>query len=164
MLFQGEHWLFVGILGCLPPALHLLWVQASLLAVGAEFGGIQPSGLEHHRELVGGSPALRILLRCRHHFSLQPPGLPLVVEGDNVNAQLCRDLGHALPVRRTHPPSHINFDGLAVATHCSAPSSPLVVKVVGMERRQLSWQRGWAHSFNHISLNSHAVAVIKLLL
>jgi hypothetical protein len=24
LLFQGEHWLVVGILGCLPPALHLL--------------------------------------------------------------------------------------------------------------------------------------------
>ena len=34
-------------------------------------------------------------------------------------------LGHALPHRRTHPPSHISLDGLAVATHCSAPSSPL---------------------------------------
>jgi hypothetical protein len=28
-------------------------------------------------------------------------------------------------VRRTHPPPHISLDGLAVATHCSAPSSPL---------------------------------------
>ena len=32
--------------------------------------------------------------------------------------------------------------GCAFATHRSAPSSPLVEKVVGMERRQLSWQRG----------------------
>ena len=38
--------------------------------------------------------------------------------------------------------AYISFDGLAVATHCSAPSSPLVEKVVEMERRQLSWQRG----------------------
>jgi hypothetical protein len=51
-------------------------------------------------------------------------------------------MGHALQVRRAHPPSYISFDGLAVATHCSAPSSPLVEKVAGMERRQLSWQRG----------------------
>ena len=35
-----------------------------------------------------GAPALRILLRCRHHLPLQPPGLPPVVEGDYVNAQL----------------------------------------------------------------------------
>ena len=38
-------------------------------------------------------------------------------------------------------PSHISFNGLAVATHGSAPSSPLVEKVVVMERRQLCWQR-----------------------
>lgn len=43
-----------------------------------------------------------------------------------------------------HPPPHISLDGLAVAAHWSAPSSPLVEKVVEMERRQLSWQRGWA--------------------
>ena len=61
-----------------------------------------------------------------------------------MNAQLGRDLGHALPMRRTHPPPHISFDGLAVATHCSAPSSPLVNELDGIERRQLSWQRGAA--------------------
>ena len=41
---------------------------------------------------------------------------------------------HALPRRRTHPPSHISsllrrslrLDHLAVTTFCSAPSSPLV--------------------------------------
>ncbi len=56
-----------------------------------------------------------------------------------MNAQLGSDLGNALAVWRTHPPPHISFDGLAVATHCSAPSSPLVIE---MEKRQLSWQRG----------------------
>jgi len=66
-------------------------------------------------------------------------------------------------MRRTNPPSHISLDGLAVTTHRSAPSSPLVksgrdgeastflaegassplvVEVDGMERRHLSWQRG----------------------
>ena len=45
-------------------------------------------------------------------------------------------------LRVSHPPSHISIDGLAVTTHCSAPSSPLVEKAVGMERRQLCWQRG----------------------
>ena len=59
-----------------------------------------------------------------------------------MNAQLCLDLGHALPVRRTHPLPRISPDGLAVTPHCSAPSSPLVEKVTAMERRQLSWQRG----------------------
>ena len=59
---QGEHWLLVGILGCLPPPFLLLSVQASLPALGAELGGIKPSGFQHHRELVGGTPALWILL------------------------------------------------------------------------------------------------------
>ena len=36
----------------------------------------------------------------------------------------------------------ISRDGLAVTTHRSVPSSPLVVGMVGMKRRQLSWQRG----------------------
>ena len=37
-------------------------------------------------------------------------------------------LSWALPLashRRTHPPSHISLDGLAVTTHCSSPSGPL---------------------------------------
>jgi hypothetical protein len=57
---------------------------------------------------------------------LQPPGLPPLVEGDHVDAQLLRYSGHALPVRRAHPPSDISLDRIAVTTHCSAPSSPLV--------------------------------------
>ena len=85
---QGDHWLVVGILGCLPPALHLLGEQTSLAAVGAELGGIEASSLQHHRELVSGAPTLRVLLGCRYHLSLQPPGLPLFVEGDHVDAQL----------------------------------------------------------------------------
>ncbi len=55
-------------------------------------------------------------------------------------SQISAELGHALPVRRIHP--HISLDGLAVTTHCSSLSSPLVEKVVKMERRQLCWQRG----------------------
>jgi hypothetical protein len=75
-------------MGFLPPAFYLLRKQPPLTAVGAALGGVQPSGLQDHRKLVGGAPALRILLGCRHHFSLLPTGLPLVVEGDNVNSQL----------------------------------------------------------------------------
>jgi hypothetical protein len=76
-------------MGCFPPPFNLPQVQAPPPAVGTQLGGIQPSGLQNHRELVGGTPVLRILLRCRHHLSLQPSGLPPVVEGDHVNAQLC---------------------------------------------------------------------------
>lgn len=52
------------------------------------------------------------------------------------------DLGHALPVRRSHPRAVISLDELAVTTNRTAPSRPLVVKVDGMEWRHLSWQRG----------------------
>jgi hypothetical protein len=101
---------------------------APLPAVGAEFGRVEASGLKNHRELVAGAPALRVLLGCRHYLSLQPPGLPPFVEGDHVDAQLLRDSGHALPVRRAHPPSDISFDRLAVTTHRNPPSTPLVEK------------------------------------
>ena len=59
-----------------------------------------------------------------------------------MDAQLLGDFGHALAMAGPHPPSDVNLDRLAVTTHRIAPSSPLVEKVVGMERRQLSWQRG----------------------
>jgi hypothetical protein len=55
---------------------------------------------------------------------MQTQALSTAVEGDHVNAQLGLDLGYALAVWRTHQPYHISFDRLAVATHCSAPSSP----------------------------------------
>ena len=40
-------------------------------------------------------------------------------------------------MRRTFPPSDINFNSLALVTHCSARLSPLVMRT---ERRHLSWQ------------------------
>ena len=48
-------------------------------------------------------------------------------QGGDVDAKLLGNLRHAQACWRTHPPSHISFDHLAVTTHCSAPSSPLVV-------------------------------------
>lgn len=59
-----------------------------------------------------------------------------------MHAQLLGDLGAALAVGRPHPPADISLDGLAVRTHWSVPSGPLVVEMVGMERHHLSWQRG----------------------
>jgi len=58
---QGEHWLFIGILGGLAPTLHLLRKQSSLSAVGTEVCGVQASRLHHHRELVGSATALWFL-------------------------------------------------------------------------------------------------------
>jgi hypothetical protein len=59
-----------------------------------------------------------------------------------MDPKLLGDLRHALAVGRAHPAADISLDGLAVTTHRSIPSGPLVVEVVGMERRHLSWQRG----------------------
>ena len=46
-----------------------------------------------------------------------------------------------MPLWWTHPHSQISFDRLAIATNSSTPLSPLVEKVIGMERRQLSWKK-----------------------
>jgi len=121
---------------------HLLGKETPLPAVGAELSGVQASGLQHHRELVGRAPTLGILLGGRHHFPLQPPGLAPLVESDHVDPQLPGDLRHALAMGRPHPEADISLDGLAVTIHGSVLSSPLVVEVVGIERRHLSWQRG----------------------
>jgi hypothetical protein len=59
-----------------------------------------------------------------------------------MDAQLLGNLRHALAVGRAHPRAHISLDGLAVRTHRSVLSGPLVVRMVGMERRQLSWKSG----------------------
>lgn len=104
----------VGILGCLPP-----------VAV-----------------MTGSTPTLRVFFRSRHHLSLKSQGFPPCVEGDQVNATLVRNQGHALSIRRTHPSADTSLDGLAVTMSRSIPSGPLAVKVVGMERRHLSWQKG----------------------
>jgi len=71
------------------PAFHLLRIKPPFKAVGTEFSDVQLSGLEGHLEVVDSTPTIRVFLRCRHHLSLQSPGLPQVVEGDDVNAQLC---------------------------------------------------------------------------
>ncbi len=126
LLIQGEHWLVVGILECLPPPFHLLGEQTPLPAVGDEFSGIEASGRQHHRELFGGTPTLRVFLGCLHDFTLEPPGFPQFVEGDHMDVQLLCDPGTVLTVQRTHPPSDISFDPVAVTTHKLAQSSPLV--------------------------------------
>jgi len=64
-------------------------IMAHNPAVGTELSGVQASCLEYHRELVSSASSFWFLLGCRHHLALQPPGIPPVVEGDDVNAQLC---------------------------------------------------------------------------
>ncbi len=85
---SGEQWLLNGILSRLTSTFHVLRVQAPFSAVGAELGSVQPSGLQHNFELIGGGPTLGGFFRCGHHLSLQSPGLPPFVEGDHMDAQL----------------------------------------------------------------------------
>jgi len=75
---QGEHWLLVGILGSLAPPFHLLKVQTAFSAIGAELSGIEPCGLEHHRELVGSTPALRLFSR------IPAPPLPAIARPSSI--------------------------------------------------------------------------------
>ncbi len=91
--------------------------QTPLPAAGAELGVIQPSGLRRHREFVGNTPVLRLLLGRWHHHSFHLSGLPALVEGDHVEAQLLGDLRSALAVRRADPTTDISQDSLAVRTH-----------------------------------------------
>ena len=102
--------------------------QKAPISVAYCFAGLrlETCALQHHPELAGSAPGFWGLLWCRNHFSLQPPGLPLGAQGGVVDAQLFENLSQALSQRRTHPPAHISFDRLAVTTHCSAPSSPLL--------------------------------------
>ena len=37
-------------------------VKAPLAAVGAELSGVEGSGLQYHRELVGSTPTFRVFL------------------------------------------------------------------------------------------------------
>lgn len=89
LLAQGEHRLLVGILRCLPAPLHLIWVQAPLPAVSAEFGSVESSGLQYHREFAGSRAALRLFLGSRHHLALQQTGFRQFIEDDQVNADVC---------------------------------------------------------------------------
>ena len=94
----------------------LLRVQAPVAAVGAELSGVEGSGLQYHRVLVGSTPAFWVLLGCQHHFPLQPPALTPNIESGDVNIRLLGNPGHTLPVLRTHPPSEISLDRLTETT------------------------------------------------
>jgi len=62
--------------------------EPPLSAVSTQLSRVQAGGLQYHRELVGGGPALGILLAGRHHLTLQALGLARLVEGDHVDPQL----------------------------------------------------------------------------
>ena len=109
LLAHRQQRLCVGIQGRLAPALHLLGVQPALPAITAQFSRVQASGLQHHRELIRSTPALRVLLACRNHLPLASPGLTPFVEGDRMNSQPSGDLHPALPIGRAHLTTHIRF-------------------------------------------------------
>ena len=86
LLFDGQNRLLIGIRkpaanGPLAPGI------GPSDAIGAQLGGIEPSGLQHHREFVSGTPALAPS-RMPAPPPLQPPSLPPLVEGHHVDAQL----------------------------------------------------------------------------
>jgi hypothetical protein len=56
-------------------------------------------------------------------------------------------------VWRTHPPPHITLDSLAVATHCSAPSSPLVEELVGIKGDIIACRGGDMISIEYFEYN-----------
>ena len=74
-------------------------------------------GLHHDRELVGSAPTLWVVRRCRHHFSLQTPVMPPVVEGGDMAAELLANLSNILSLRRAHTRFHLSFYGLVVTKH-----------------------------------------------
>jgi hypothetical protein len=117
LVVHGQQRLGIGILGRLPPAVHLFGEQTPFPAVSTQLSGIQPSGLQHERELVGSAPAIWVFRRCRHHFPLQTPVMPPVVEGGDMDAELFGNLSNTLSLRWAHTPFHLSFHGLAVTTH-----------------------------------------------
>lgn len=101
-----------GLIQTTSANVYLLGVQVPFPAVGAEFGGIQPSALQHYRELVGSTPATSVCYGCRYHLYLEQPRHLSFVQCDYINPQFCCDLGNAQPLRRTHPPPDVGPDGL----------------------------------------------------
>jgi hypothetical protein len=70
---------------------------------------------------AASAPAPRVLLRCRHHLSRQPPALGPSIENADVKARLLGDSRHPLPSRRRHPRPDVSFECLAGTTHWSSP-------------------------------------------
>ena len=68
LLLQGQNRTLIGILRSRPPTVHLLRVQTPLPAVGIQLCGIEPSGLQHHRESVSSAIAVWLSLGCSHHL------------------------------------------------------------------------------------------------
>lgn len=126
---------------CLSTALHLLGVKAPHPALDAELRSVQASGLQDQRELVGRSPSLGIILAGWYNLACISPGLAPLVEVDHVDPQLLGAFSQALGMGRPHSPADISLDSLAKVESRSIPSGPLMVGMIGMERRHLFWQR-----------------------
>ena len=95
--------------------LNLLREQTPFTAIGAELRDLEPCGFQHICDLCGSTSALKTFLGFRFYLSLQMVGLSPVVEVDERNAQLLRDLGQALAVQIIHPPSHMSLYSLVLS-------------------------------------------------
>jgi hypothetical protein len=60
-------------------------------------------------EEIGSAPDLWVFRRCRHHFPLQTPVMPPVVEGGDMDAELWGNLSNTLSLRWAHTPFHLSF-------------------------------------------------------
>lgn len=91
-----------GSLSGLTPEGKLPGVKDPLLAEGAQSGGTQAGVLDHGPKLVGSTPLLRWTACDWCQLALPLPLDPPVQEHLAGDAGGKGDLGHALPVRRTH--------------------------------------------------------------
>jgi hypothetical protein len=91
------------------PSFQYRLAQSHVPAVNTQLSGVEPSGRQHQRELVGSTAALWVFPRCRYHFLMQTVILSLVVEGGEMNAHLLENLSNILSIRWTHTTSHYSF-------------------------------------------------------
>ncbi len=151
----------IGILGGLTPAVHLLGEQATVWAVATKFSRVVAGCLQHHCELVSWAPSIGILVGGLHNLPLLTASLVPLIDSDQVDAQLLGDFGHDLTMEKPHPPAEISFDSLAVSTQRSTPSGPVMVEVVGRERRQLFWHKGCKEAL--CILAADVILIIKII-
>jgi len=88
LLFQGEHSLLVGILRSLLPTFHLIRLQARFLAIGACSVVFSPAVFSTNVNFSAADQPSASFSDVGT-ISLPSPGFPPVVEGDEMNAQLC---------------------------------------------------------------------------
>ena len=80
--------------------------------------GLQPSVHLSQLVLVGNTQTIGVFLVCRHKLSTQPPSVPEVLQGDDVDALRLINRVSSLPARRgSQLYSFISLDYTAETTH-----------------------------------------------